>query len=103
MAVKSIDCIGLSVGEGRPAVLGGGDEVVKLLRLGMSGNLEGQLAGGAVELDVGCVCVCVWSGERWKSTEIIQDFSSGQLEWQCCLLLRREGLGVAAMNLIVEC
>ena len=27
--------------------------------LGMSGNLEHQPAGGAGELDVGCVCVCV--------------------------------------------
>ena len=34
-----------------------GWELVKVL--GMSGNLEHQPAGGAGELDVGCVCVCV--------------------------------------------
>lgn len=70
----------------------------------MSGNLEGQLAGCAAGLDVGGVCVrvCVWSGERWESRERLQDFSSEQLEWQGCHLLRREGLGVANMNLIVD-
>ena len=34
-----------------------GWELVKVF--GMSGNLEHQPAGGAGELDVGCVCVCV--------------------------------------------
>ena len=92
-----IDSIEVSV-EGDQLVPG----LVLVKVLGMSGTLEHQPDGGTGELDIGCVCVCVWDrqtdrlrGQGRDSNKIFQLSSCNDKIATCWD-------GVVNLNLILD-